>query len=724
MIAPVNSVHCSVYRYTMGVSRDASLFGALTSTDRLSDLLPVLHQHAVAAVAGRSSVLYQFNRAGDALQATSAFRVNYLPSTPWPRKLVSDAMLAAKVPVFVRDASRVVRGIPDALGTLAGVFVTLTHMREPRGVLVIGCEAPPSPRQLALALSAGQAFVIALERARAAAELDLQSQLRQLLQAFSRDVSSTTLSAGLETLCMGVNRLFDADRTSVWLHDRRSRTLTLSASSDVVYLAQERSVAAADTLAPAAVGLRRDRAGVVPASVPAADAAATLMIPLKGRRRALGAIVMDEVRYEPGAQMEMLERADEIGRQLSGAIENVLLLETVLRSRRELENTFNSLADLVAVSDREGRLVFMNAAFLERTGRPRHELIDAPLVEIVGPATRRLLRQASNEHGERRVVAAELDDTALHGTFHITLAPLVGEERESMGIVLVARDVSPHAELAAERAQLRSRLVQSEKLVALGQFVAGIAHELNNPLQGVLGHLELMRATGAFPKGLRRDMQRIYREADRAAKIVRNLLVFAGARRLLLRRTNVNTALARVLALRGPALRAAGIEVVRSLEDRLPRIAGDPLLLHQALLNIVLNAEQAIGSDGRIETRTAVRRQDGRPEVIIQIRDTGPGIAADAMPRLFEPFYTTKEVGKGTGLGLAISYGIIQDHGGQIAAANHPDGGAVFTVRLPAEPRRREDATREKSPRAARGERAATFDQHRSPRAIVDGRNK
>jgi PAS domain S-box-containing protein len=667
----------------MGVSRDASLFHALTSTDRLSDLLPVLHQHAVAAVAGHSSILYQFNRAGDALQATSAFRVQHLPATPWPRRQVPDAMLGAPVPRFVRDASRLIRGVPESLGTLAAVFVPLSHMREPRGVLIIGCDAPPSPRQLALALSAGQAFVIALERARADAELDLQSQLRQLLQAFSRDVSSTTLSAGLETLCMGVNRLFDADRTSVWLHDRRSRTLALSASSDVVYLAHERSVAASDTLAPPAVGLRRDRAGVVPSNASAADAAATLMIPLKGRRRALGAIVMDEVRYEPGAQMEMLERADEIGRQLSGAIENVLLLDTVLRSRRELENTFNSLADLVAVSDREGRLVFMNAAFLERSGRPRQELIDAPLVDSVGPATRRLLRQVADGHGERRVVSAELEDAALHGTFHVTLAPLVGEERESMGVVLVARDVAPHAQFEAERTELRSRLVQSEKLAALGQFVAGIAHELNNPLQGVLGHLELMRATGAFPKGLRRDMQRIYREADRAAKIVRNLLVFAGARRLVRKRTNLNTMLARVLALRAPALRAAGIEVVRSHAEGLPRIAGDPLLLHQAFLNIVMNAEQAIGIDGRIETHTTLHRRDTTQEVVVHIRDTGPGIAPEAMPRLFEPFYTTKEVGKGTGLGLAISYGIIQDHGGQIAAANHPDGGAVFTVRLP-----------------------------------------
>ena len=125
--------------------------------------------------------------------------------------------------------------------------------------------------------------------------------------------------------------------------------------------------------------------------------------------------------------------------------------------------------------------------------------------------------------------------------------------------------------------------------------------------------------------------------------------------------------------------------MVRRHEDGLPRVKADPLLIQQAMLNIVLNAEQAIGTGGRIESHTSVLDQNGSRQVVVRIRDTGPGIAPETMSRLFEPFYTTKEVGKGTGLGLAITYGIIQEHGGQIAAANHPDGGAVFTVHLPVE---------------------------------------
>jgi signal transduction histidine kinase len=150
------------------------------------------------------------------------------------------------------------------------------------------------------------------------------------------------------------------------------------------------------------------------------------------------------------------------------------------------------------------------------------------------------------------------------------------------------------------------------------------------------------------------------------------------------RRVSLNAALSRALALRAPARSAQGIEVVRHHEDGLPRVQGDPLLLQQALLNILLNAEQALDAGGgRIETRTFF--VPARRVVAATIRDTGPGIPADVLPRVFEPFFTTKEVGRGTGLGLAIAYRIVQDHGGQIAVANHPDGGALFTVELPVE---------------------------------------
>ena len=181
-------------------------------------------------------------------------------------------------------------------------------------------------------------------------------------------------------------------------------------------------------------------------------------------------------------------------------------------------------------------------------------------------------------------------------------------------------------------------------------------------------------------------MQTIYREADRAAKIVRNLLVFAGSRRLARRAGQPATAiLQKVIALRSAACRAAGIEVVRHYDEKLPRVQSDPLLLHQVFLNMVMNAEHAIARDG---PRRAHRDHDAvaRPAIASSPPCATPatGFRRTRCRGSSSRSTRRRKSGKGTGLGLAIAYGIVQEHGGQIVAANHPDGGAVFTVDLPA----------------------------------------
>jgi signal transduction histidine kinase len=252
-------------------------------------------------------------------------------------------------------------------------------------------------------------------------------------------------------------------------------------------------------------------------------------------------------------------------------------------------------------------------------------------------------------------------------------------DRRPTGVVLVLRDITVETRLEVERAALERRLAHSEKLLALGQFVAGVAHELNNPLQGVLGHLELLRAQPGVPAQLRRDLTLVYREADRAARIVRDLLVFAGSGRLRVRPLAVNALVTRVLRLRARAQRAARIEATRDLAEGLPRLKGDGLLLQQALLNLVLNAEQAMSGPGHLVVRTATA--DG--VVTIAVEDSGPGLPTEVAARIFEPFFTTKDVGQGTGLGLAIAYGVVRAHGGTIDAANIGASGARFTLSLP-----------------------------------------
>jgi signal transduction histidine kinase len=265
------------------------------------------------------------------------------------------------------------------------------------------------------------------------------------------------------------------------------------------------------------------------------------------------------------------------------------------------------------------------------------------------------------------------------------VTPLINQDGDPVGRVLVARDITAQTRLESEREALRERLGQSEKLASLGQFVAGIAHEINNPLQGVLGHLELLIGTSDAARPVRPMLRRIYQEGDRAAKIVRNLLVFTGSRRMARQRVRIDRVLSRALASRSAARRRAHIEVSRHQADEVPDVAGDPLLLQQAILNILINAEHAItatSGQGRIETSVAASLDKGMVQVTI--RDTGRGIPAEILPRIFDPFFTTKEVGQGTGLGLAITYGIVQEHGGTIQAANAPEGGASFVIELPA----------------------------------------
>jgi C4-dicarboxylate-specific signal transduction histidine kinase len=413
--------------------------------------------------------------------------------------------------------------------------------------------------------------------------LELQRELQAVLQRFSRTVSSSfNLASGLETFCERTNRLLGAGRTSVWLHDRNAREMVLEASSDQSYLGRGGRIPT-DDLASPAVALRHNHADIVE---PIVHDHQTLVVgvtvPLKGRRRALGTLVVERVRLGVGTELDLLAVIEETAGQLAATIENVQLLDGVLRSHREL----------------------------------------------------------------------------------------------------VARAITPRDQLEAEHEQLRTRLTQSEKLAALGQLVAGIAHELNNPLQGVLGHLELLRGTNALPRSLQRDVRIVYREADRAAKIIRNLLVFAGSRKPVRQSVSVNEVVSRIFTLRAPAWRTAHIEVVRQFE-KLPQVQGDPVLLQQALFNVVTNAEQALDQirGGRIEIATVLEPVLGM--IIVTVRDTGNGIPPDVLPRIFEPFYTTKEVGKGIGLGLAIAYGIVQEHGGEILAANHPAGGAMFRIALP-----------------------------------------
>jgi two-component system NtrC family sensor kinase len=236
---------------------------------------------------------------------------------------------------------------------------------------------------------------------------------------------------------------------------------------------------------------------------------------------------------------------------------------------------------------------------------------------------------------------------------------------------------------ATEEKTLQQQLVQSEKMGAIGQLVSGVAHELNNPLASITAFAQLMLSDGNLGPEDRHATEVISSESRRAARIVHNLLTFARQHKAEKTYADINQVIENTLELRSYDLSVRGIQIERSYAEPAPCTMADAYQMQQVMLNLVTNAEQAMAGLDRPHHRLTVRtRRDGET-IRIEIEDTGPGIPADGLERIFNPFYTTKAVGHGTGLGLSISLGIVSEHGGRIWAENVPSGGARFCIDLP-----------------------------------------
>lgn len=360
-------------------------------------------------------------------------------------------------------------------------------------------------------------------------------------------------------------------------------------------------------------------------------------------------------------------------------ISELKAFQTELQHQRDfnvkiLENTQN----LIVVADTAGLITYANQRCYALAGYKPGDLVGRRLVDMVVAPKREAMEYALGE----TLLGEQVDNLELPlttgenqvGHFSINLSPMRDEQGQVTSIVVVMSDIT-------DIAVLQAKLTQTEKMAAVGQLVSGVAHEVNNPLTAILGFADLLSAQDNIPESARNDLQIIINEAQRTKQIVQNLLRFARQTPPKHEPFDLNSVLQRTLQLRAYDFSNHGIVVEENYAQNLPSLMGDTHQLQQVFLNVLNNAYDAIretGKSGKIEVTTEVAGDF----VEISIADNGPGIKA--VDRIFDPFYTTKEVGKGTGLGLSICYGIIREHGGEILAQNQPESsGAIFIVRLP-----------------------------------------
>ncbi len=394
----------------------------------------------------------------------------------------------------------------------------------------------------------------------------------------------------------------------------------------------------------------------------------------------------------------VFRRITELQEEIKQRRETELMLKEIEERYRAL---FDRSLDFVFICNFDGKFIDANDVMLDRLGYSREEFTSFHFIEMLPLDQRQQAQEMHSEimHMGHQTEIAQLKIMTKSGEYlDIEVrGSVIYRWSKPYAIQGIARDISEriisenkflstHLQLQETIEQLQTshkQLLQSEKLSAIGQLVSGVAHELNNPLMAISGYAEMLDGNVQGQEA-KQYVATLQKEADRAIKIVGNLLSFARKREVVHLPVSINEVIKSVISLRSYELKLDNIGIDQDLAADLPNVIGDFQQLQQVFLNILLNAEQAIYESG-IGERIIIQSREESSKIIIKIIDDGPGIPHDILNRVFEPFFTTKEVGKGTGLGLSICYGIIEDHGGTISCYSSEGNGATFEVRLPIE---------------------------------------
>jgi len=397
--------------------------------------------------------------------------------------------------------------------------------------------------------------------------------------------------------------------------------------------------------------------------------------PLRSQGRPVGALAVANRREGPFTT-EDLWLLSTIATQTSMAVANSRLFEMVRRSTEEWETAFDALTEGLCVVGWAGQILRANRALANLAGVPVETLIGADFTTAVmesAPISTELLAAAQRLE---RPGPIELRRESDGRQLRLTASPVWGPGAEGSVAILV-EDVT-------EQRALEAQLIQNEKMASIGQLVSGVAHELNNPLTSIAGLAELLLEPAMrVPEPTREHLRVIHDQAERAARIVRNLLTFARPSSLTKEVVDLNDVIGRTALLISYELRLRGIDLERRLDPDPVRVMGDRYELQQVLLNLLTNAVHAVGNlppDRPRRIVLATARSEDR--AVLRVRDTGGGVPPELIPHLFTPFFTTKDPGQGTGLGLSVSYGLVEAHDGRLSYRRVLEG-AEFTVSLP-----------------------------------------
>lgn len=393
------------------------------------------------------------------------------------------------------------------------------------------------------------------------------------------------------------------------------------------------------------------------------------------RRSKDGSVHWDEVffkRVTLGEHVRVLSLAREITAKKTA--------EAALRaSEEQYRAIFNASVDGLALRNPSGAMVEINPALAQLYGLSREQWRGGDTKSVRALNLLSVLHQGDAVHTE--ITDQRPDGTVLHLEVHVVPMQYQGEQH----LLAIVRDVSSRKRAEEELRRQREGAHQREKLAALGSLLAGVAHELNNPLSVVVGRAMLLEEK--HDPATYEQAATIRVAAERCARIVRTFLAMARQQPPALSSIDINDVVETALDITGYALRTSNVEVVRRLRGNIPRILADADQLHQVLVNLLINAQQAL-LDSPLPRRITIRtRFDAHARSVeLCVADNGPGIAPDIRSRIFEPFFTTKPIGTGTGVGLSVSLGIVETHGGSISVNCPPEGGTEFRVALPMAP--------------------------------------